>query len=486
MAAMTLGCKANQYDTGVITDSFIRDGYQIADFDEGQADVYVVNTCTVTALSDRKSRQMIRRARARNPDSFVVAAGCYPQSSPDEAARIRAGGDADLVIGTGDRMSIPQRVRELAAVRCAEGAAGATEAAGAAGATEATEASETPEAPENAVAGSGVIMPDIWKINGFGTPVTNPCTENTRAYIKIQDGCNNYCSYCVIPYVRGRKRSKPPEEVVEEAVKIAAAGFAEVVLTGICLSDYGEDLGSTSLTDIISRICEVPGIIRIRLGSLEPAAVNHEFAEFVASQGKICPHFHISLQSGCDTVLERMNRHYKTSDYRKAVMLILDKLPEAAVTTDVITGFPGETDDEFKQTVEFLESLPLSRMHIFRYSRRKGTKADGFTGQVPPGVKEARSRLLLELSERKSLEFNRRAVGKRIQVLIEKRSDDDPVLWEGLTGNYIRVVCSRESALSETAEEITADLKGRFVDVRVERAYSDHVEGRMILLQKLK
>lgn len=402
VAFYTLGCKVNQYETEAISELFEHEGYEVVDFDE-RADVYVINTCTVTNLSDRKSRQMIRRAKSHNPDSIIAVIGCYAQTSPQEVGRIEG---VNLVIGTKDRRKIVDFIRQI-------------------------------ESPRDKL----TCVDNIMQTREFEELRIDSYKERTRAFLKIQEGCSQFCTYCIIPYARGPIRSRYPEDVMNEVKKLAGSGFKEVVLTGIHVASYGKDLKTTSLIDIIRKVHEVDGIERIRLGSIEPTTITHEFVDMAKSLDKLCPHYHISLQSGCDETLKRMNRKYNSDEYRKVASLLRNNIEDVALTTDVMVGFPGETDEEFAQTYRFLEEITFAQMHIFKYSQRKGTPAALYDGQVSSQKKEERSNLLLELSKKNTIDFNRRHIGRSVKVLFEQEVKDRPGFIEGLTGNYIKVVC---------------------------------------------
>jgi len=431
-AFYTLGCKVNQYETEAMAGLFEKEGYRVVDFSD-RADVYVINTCTVTNLSDRKSRQMIRRARSLNRDAVIVALGCYAQTAPDEVAGIEG---VNLVLGTGERGRIFEYLKEIGQ-------------------------------PSDKVNAVGNIM-EARKFEELGI---SACKGRTRAFLKIQEGCSQFCAYCIIPYARGPIRSRLAEDVLKEVKSLAQSGFKEIVLTGIHLASYGKDLKNTSLTDIIRKVHEVDGIERIRLGSIEPSTVNRDFIGAVKGLEKICPHFHISLQSGCDETLKRMNRKYTTEDYIKAVGLIRENIRDVALTTDVMVGFPGETDEEFEETCSFLKRVSFARLHVFKYSPRKGTPAASFTGQIPPEKKDERSGRLLELARRLTLDFNAGYTGRVMPVLYEQEEKSRSGFMEGLTPNYIRVV----SAGGETQ-------KGLILDTRLESAAEDYVLGRIIHL----
>lgn len=407
-AFYTLGCKVNQYDTEAMAEAFENAGYTLVDFDEA-ADVYVINTCTVTGLSSRKSRQAIRRAKQKNKDAVVVAVGCYPQTAREE---VESMSEVDIIAGTADRHMLPVYVEEF-------------------------------------LKGKGRItaVEDIMKKRAFEDLRIEKYKGRTRAVMKVQDGCSQFCSYCIIPYARGPIRSRPHEDVLAEVHRLVEAGFREVVLTGIHVASYGRDLGQIRLPDLIRMVHEVDGIERIRLGSLEPTMITEEFVAEAARLEKLCPHYHISLQSGCDEMLARMNRKYTTEEYAKAVELLRDKIPDVAVTTDVMVGFPGETDEEFETTYSFLWRMRFAKMHVFKYSPRKGTPAARRSGQVDGSVKEERSARVIELSNRCQLEFNRRFVGRVMPVLYEQEDRDRKGWYEGLTPNYIRVLSKGDAGI---------------------------------------
>jgi len=427
-AFYTLGCKVNQYDTEAMIRIFEDSGYEIVDFDK-KADVYVINTCTVTNLSDRKSRQMISRARTANPEAIIAVVGCYAQTASEEVAKIPG---VNLIIGTKDRSKIVEYIKEI----------------------------------ESGRRTNINTVDNIMKIHDFEELKIDSYKERTRAYIKIQEGCSQFCAYCIIPYARGPVRSREPEAVLNEVKKLAAAGFREVVITGIHVASYGKDKGNISLLDIIKKIHEVEGIDRIRLGSIEPTTVTEQFVDEISGMDKFCPHFHISLQSGCDETLKRMNRKYNTQDYRKSVELLRSRIPDVAITTDVMVGFPGETDEEFEITYRYLDEISFAKMHIFKYSRRKGTPAAVMKNQVDPKVKEERSKRLIELSDRKAYEFNKRFVGRIMPVLFEKELKDESKIYEGHTTNYIRVVCNGDNS-----------FKGEILNIRMLEASKDHIKG---------
>ena len=397
----TLGCKVNQYETDALRDAFHRAGFLVQSGTE-KTDVFVINTCTVTAEADRKSRQMIRRARKKNPQTIVVAMGCQVEMS-DTAS------EADLAVGTKQRSSIVQQVTDLLLGH---------------GAIEAIEPDEN---------------------QGFEEMGPVISQEDTRAHIKIQDGCDSFCSYCIIPYARGRVKSRMKNDVLTEAMALAAAGFREVVLTGIHVCSYGKDRGEglLELCELIEQISNIEGLERIRLGSLEPTALTEEFLCRLKNIPKLCPHFHVSLQSGSDAVLGRMNRHYDTAYFRKSVETLRKYFSHASLTTDVIVGFPGETDEEHQQSLAFCEEMQFSKIHVFPFSERKGTKAALMNPKILSDMKSKRSEAFLLLSDQMSTHFHESFVGCVLNVLIEKV--DDTGCAEGYSEQYVRVRCENHA-----------------------------------------
>ena len=440
VAFHNLGCKVNSYELEVMQQSLREKGYGIVPFDE-RADVYVVNTCTVTNIADRKSRQMLHRARQKNPEAVVVAVGCYVQADPKGGL----GDDCvDLAIGNNQK----SRLAEILEAYLAAGGRRAGE-----------------KDREETLCRS--YVEDISREERYEGMTLRRTAEHTRAYIKIQDGCNQFCSYCVIPYVRGRVRSRGEEEILSEIRGLAAEGFQEVVLTGIHISSYGTDLegrrrayrGESLLIDLVERIQDIPGLERIRLGSLEPRIINEETVRRLAALPGLCPHFHLSLQSGCDETLRRMNRHYTSGEYYHSVELLRAAFPHPAVTTDVIVGFPGETEGEFARTREFLEKVRFYEMHIFKYSRRAGTRAAAMPDQVPDEVKARRSGELLSLERLQSREFREYYIGKETAVLPEEIKEmDGRRYWIGHTGDYVKVA----------APLLEGEIPGKTVRVRAE------------------
>lgn len=386
----TLGCKVNAYETEAMKSQLREHGYEIVPFSE-TADVYIINTCTVTNIADQKSRQMLHKARKKNPEAVIAAVGCYAQAFKDALVEDHT---ADLIIGNNQKSRLYELLEEYESSRCLQEA-----------------------------------VCDLKKERTYEPMFLTSTEDRTRAFLKIQDGCNQFCSYCLIPYARGRARSRAMEDVVAEIRTLAAQGFQEVVLTGIHLSSYGVDFNEEKrpmLKEIILEAAEIEGIKRIRLGSLEPNVITEEFIEPLAACDKFCPHFHLSLQSGSDTTLKRMNRHYSAREYYEKCELIRRYFEHPAITTDVIAGFPQETEEEFEETCAFVEKVGFAEMHVFKYSRRKGTKADAMEGQVAEAVKTQRSHRLLEIAARKQQEYLSWYLDREIEILTE-----DEVTYEG-------------------------------------------------------
>lgn len=415
VAIHSLGCKVNSYEAESMEIMLRDEGYEIVPFSEDvQADIYIINTCSVTNIADRKSRQMLHKAKKMNPEAVVVAAGCYVQADPDGVKKDEC---VDIILGNNMKISIVEALNDYF------------------GGSDKTS-----------------YLVDINdKYQEYESLKINQTGEHTRAYIKIQDGCNQFCSYCIIPYVRGRVRSRKPEDIVNEVKTLAATGVKEVVLTGIHISSYGTDLENISLIELIEAIHEIEGIKRIRLGSLEPRIITEEFAKRIARLEKICPHFHLSLQSGCDKTLKAMNRKYNTEEYYEGCVKLREVFDNPAITTDVIVGFPGETEEDFLETRKFLEKVHFYEMHIFKYSRRKGTVADRMEGQVDEKVKTQRSAILLELENKMSREYRQQHIGKTEEVLIEEIvSENGKDYFMGFTPDYIRVKIACDTALDNS------------------------------------
>ncbi|MDD6798116.1 MAG: tRNA (N(6)-L-threonylcarbamoyladenosine(37)-C(2))-methylthiotransferase MtaB [Clostridia bacterium] len=400
-----LGCKVNSYETEAMEQMLIDAGYEIVPFgDVVKADIYIINTCSVTNIDDRKSRQMLHKAKKQNPDAIVVATGCYVQADGADLINDEA---VDIVIGNNRKNQLVRIIEEYM---------------------------------RDKRNNNDVI--DISKEREYEKLNINEVCEHTRAYIKVQDGCNQFCSYCIIPYTRGRVRSRVPEDVEAEVTRLADKGYKEFVLTGIHLSSYGIELAeSTTLLELIKRVSAIKGVKRIRLGSFEPRILTEEFVSELAKIENVCPHFHISLQSGCDATLKRMNRRYTTAEYAQSCELLRKYFPGAAITTDVIVGFPQETDEEFIMTKEYLEQIHFYEMHVFKYSRRKGTVADRMEGQIAESVKTQRSAILLELEKQMSAQYRRSALQSVQEVLFEETVEKDGNVYAaGYTKTYIRVL----------------------------------------------
>lgn len=420
-ALHNLGCKVNSYETEAMQQLLEAAGYEIVAFSE-PADVYIINTCSVTNIADRKSRQMLHRAKKQNPDSVVVAAGCYVQAAAEELKKDAA---VDVIIGNNKKTELVEILERYFSERDGH----------------------TGQEPE------GYVI-DIGETHEYENLSISRIADHTRAFIKVQDGCNQFCSYCIIPYTRGRVRSRKPEDVVREVEGLVARGYQEIVLTGIHLSSYGVDFVQEEKEDLlglIRRLHPIAGLRRIRLGSLEPRIVTREFAEELASMEKICPHFHLSLQSGCDATLKRMNRHYTTEEFEKRCKILREAFGNPAITTDVIVGFPGETEEEFACTKEFLERIHFYEMHIFKYSKRAGTRAAVMPDQVAEPVKAARSDELLALEKKMSRQYRESLLGLTREVLLEEKLTVDGVDYMvGHTKEYVKVVVPYASERKNT------------------------------------
>ena len=422
-ALHNLGCKVNAYETEAMRQLLEEDGYEIVPFEPG-ADVYVINTCTVTNIADRKSRQMLHKARKMNPDAIVVAAGCYVETADGGVEKDPA---IDIILGNNQKNQLVSVIRDFEQKRAEEP--------------------------------SGVMTKkiDINHTKEYENLIIDRTENRTRADIKVQDGCNQFCTYCIIPFARGRVRSRDTQDVLQEVRALAASGCQEIVLTGIHLSSYGVDLGEgMDLTALIEAVHEVDGISRIRLGSLEPGIVTEKFAYTLAELPKVCPHFHLSLQSGCDTVLKRMNRRYTSGEFREKCELLREAFTLPALTTDVIVGFPGETEEEFAVTEEFLRQIKLYETHIFKYSKRQGTRAAVMPDQVDEQVKAFRSERLIALGEENRLAFEESWMGREAEILFEEKNTiAGKEYFTGYTKEYIRaaVLADRDYA-NETVRGI--------------------------------
>lgn len=431
-ALHNLGCKVNAYETEAMQEMLEQSGYEIVPFAEG-ADVYVINTCTVTNMADRKSRQMLHRAKKMNPKAVVVAAGCYVQTKG-------AAADAciDIVIGN-------NRKKDLISIL-----------------DQYFEKHEISESAEEDKTQTEII--DIAHTHEYENLHLSRQAEHTRANVKVQDGCNQFCSYCIIPFARGRVRSRDKSDVIREIETLAANGYKEVVLTGIHLSSYGIDTGE-SLLSLIQAVHEVEGILRIRLGSLEPRIITREFAETIAALPKMCPHFHLSLQSGCNETLRRMNRRYTAEEYYEKCELLREVFDNPALTTDVIVGFPGETEEEFEESRAFIDKVNFYETHIFKYSRRQGTRAAIMEGQVPEPVKTQRSNVLISLGKEKKKAFEESLIGKSVEVLMEEQILRDGEIWQvGHTREYIKVGRKYDKILTNQLINVEVDNRLQIID----------------------
>jgi len=410
-ALHNLGCKVNSYETEAMQEILMQQGYEIVPFEE-KADVYIINTCSVTNMADRKSRQMLHRAKKQNPDALVIAAGCYAQAAGEKLLQDAA---VDILIGNNEKSRLLDILK----------------------AWEEEHAS--------------FHIHDMTHEKSYEELALSRTSEHTRAYVKIQDGCNQFCTYCIIPYTRGRVRSRRLSDILAEVNRLADNGYKEVVLTGIHLDSYGVDFESDeeNLLTVIQKIAEIEGIRRIRLGSLEPRIMTEEFVRGLAAVDKLCPHFHLSLQSGCDATLKRMNRKYDTQEFRTCCKCLRKYFKDPALTTDVIVGFPGETEEEFAETVAFLKEICFYETHVFKYSRRKGTRADRMPDQIPEQIKTARSDVLLALTEKNSAAYREQFMGKELEVLMEEPCTIGGVRYQvGHTREYVRVAVECDETLT--------------------------------------
>lgn len=425
VAFITLGCKVNQYETNAMSQKLIEEGYKIVEHTQ-KADIYIINTCTVTNMSDRKSRQMIRRAKEINPEAIIIAVGCYVQVAKKEIEKIK---EIDLALGNEEKVDIVKYCNEIIQKNKKEEIA------------------------------------DVMQSRKFAEFGETSYTEKTRAVIKVQDGCDRFCSYCIIPYARGRVRSREPEHIIKEIKQIANEGIKEVVITGIHIASYGKDFKKDyKLIDLLEEINKIDGIERIRLGSIEPLLITEEFVQRLVKLEKICEQFHLSLQSGCDETLKRMNRRYTTQQFEEIVKRLRKAYDNVNLTTDIIVGFPGETEEEFAKTYKFLEKIKFYKMHIFKYSPRKGTRAEQMPQQIEPQLKEERSKKLIELSDKNEKEYNSEYVGKRVEVLWEEQKNE---IYKGHTKNYVLV--EMETKPSENKENV---IEG----VQISQAYEHYVK----------
>ena len=437
VAFISLGCKVNQYETNAMSQEFLEAGYEVVGFSD-VADIYIVNTCTVTNMADRKSRQMLRRVKEKNSKAILVACGCYAQVGKEELKKIE---EIDLIIGNNEKKDVVCIVENYQKNR-------------------ESQADNVKNSEDN------YIISDVMHQKGYVEFGTTTYTEKTRAVVKVQDGCDRFCSYCIIPYARGRVRSRKIENVIDEVEQIVKKGIKEIVITGIHIASYGKDFNyEISLINLLEELNRINGLERIRLGSIEPTIITKDFVNRLAQLDKICDHFHLSLQSGCNDTLKRMNRRYSVQEFEEAVELLRNKFPNAALTTDIIVGFPGETDNEFDETYNFLRKIAFYRMHVFKYSQRKGTKAAVMPEQIEGETKEKRSKILLELSDENEKNYNLKYVGKDVEVLFEEKEGE---FYKGHTKNYIEVLSKGEN------------LDNKIVNVKVTKSNGKNLEGDII------
>ena len=423
VAICTLGCKVNQYETQALEQELLHRGHELVDFEE-TADAYVVNTCSVTAVSDKKSRQMLRQAQRRNPSAVIAACGCYAQTHPEDVKKL----GLDVIAGTNDRAKFIDLLERAAQ-------------------------DKTPI----------VDVDDVWERRDFEVLPAGGMVNRTRAMLKVEDGCVNFCTYCLIPYARGRVRSLPMDKAAEQVRALRSQGYREIVVTGIEISSYGSDFkDGTSLIDLLELIAREGGDMRIRLGSLEPRTITEEFCKRASKLPYLCPHFHLSMQSGCDATLKRMNRKYDTEKYRQAAATLRKYLPKVALTTDIIVGFPGETEEDFRESYAFAEEIGFAKIHVFPYSPKRGTPAAARKDQLLNAVKSERSHTLIQLSDRMAADFLADAVGTDAEVLYERAVGEG--IYEGHTTNYMKVHGRSE-----------ADLTNRIAKTHITRA-----EGEML------
>lgn len=432
VAFATLGCRVNHYETEAMAEKFIREGYEVTDF-EGFADVYVINTCSVTNMSDKKSRQIISRARRRNENAIIAAVGCYSQVAPEEVSKIQG---VDVVLGTRNKGDIVYYVNKA----------------------------KDEQKPQ-------LMVGEVLKNKQFEELNIEEYQDKTRAFLKIQDGCNRFCAYCLIPYTRGTTCSKDPQKVLDEIKNLSEHGFKEIILSGIHTASYGVDLdGNITLITLLEEIEKLDGIERVRIGSIEPSFFTDEVIKKMKKMKKLCPQFHLSLQSGCDATLKRMNRRYTAKEYEDAVNRIRENLKDASITTDVIVGFPGETDEEFNETYEYLKRIKLTKTHIFKFSQEKGTKASDMPNQIDGNVKDKRSKALIELNAKNEGDFSKSLVGRELDVLVEQEVSNKPGVFEGYTRNYVKVEIPNGSR----------DMIGKIILCKIMASDAEYVVGKII------
>ncbi|UZQ52644.1 tRNA (N(6)-L-threonylcarbamoyladenosine(37)-C(2))-methylthiotransferase MtaB [Clostridium kluyveri] len=432
VAIATLGCRVNQYETEAMAEKFIEKEYELVNFEE-YADVYVINTCTVTNMGDKKSRQMIHRAKRKNSSAVIAVVGCYSQIAPDEVSKING---VDVVLGTKNKGDILYSVNK--AFKDGE---------------------------------KIIKVSDALKNKAFEDLNISEYQNRTRAFLKIQDGCNRFCSYCLIPFARGPVCSKEPDKIIEEVRKLQVNNFKEIILSGIHIASYGADIsGNWNLIKILEEIDKIKDIDRVRIGSIDPKFFTEDIINRMASLTKLCPHFHLSLQSGCDSTLNRMNRKYTTMEYEEIVYKLRNSIKNVSITTDIIVGFPGETEEEFYKTYNFLNKIELSKIHVFKYSRREGTKAANMKDQIDGKIKDERSNKIIKLNERLENKFMNRFLGNNMDVLYEQKVSGDKIYYEGYTPNYMKVIA--ESAEGE-------NLEGKVLNTKLQSVKEGYILGRI-------
>ncbi len=432
VAIATLGCRVNQYETEAMAEKFIGEEYELVNFRQ-YADVYVINTCTVTNMGDKKSRQMIHRAKRRNSSAIIAVVGCYSQIAPDEVSKIEG---VDVVLGTKNKGDILHWVNR--AFRDEE---------------------------------KIVEVNDILKNRTFEDLNISEYQNRTRAFLKIQDGCNRFCSYCLIPFARGPVCSKEPDKIIEEVKKLEINNFKEIVLSGIHIASYGLDINENwNLIRILEEIDKIKGIDRVRIGSIDPKFFTEDIINRMANLTKLCPHFHLSLQSGCNSTLKRMNRKYTTSEYEEIVYKLRESIKNVSITTDIIVGFPGETEEEFCETYNFLNKIALSKIHVFKYSRREGTKAANMEDQIDGKIKDERSIRIIKLNEKLENKFMNRFLGNNMNVLYEQKVPGEKICYEGYTPNYIKII----------AETVKGEnLEGKILSTKLESLKEGYISGKI-------
>lgn len=430
VAFSTLGCRVNTYESEAMAEKFVREGYEIVDFSE-KADVYVINTCSVTNMGDKKSRQIIGKARRLNEEAIIAAVGCYSQIAPDEVSAIEG---VDVVLGTRNKGDIVYYVNKARDEQKQQ-----------------------------------IQVAEVLKNKEFEDLSIADYQDKTRAFLKIQDGCNRFCAYCLIPYTRGAVCSKDFNKVMQEIKDLASHGFKEIILSGIHTASYGVDLEEkVSVVDILEAIENIDGIERVRIGSIDPTFFTEDVVKRIVCLKKLCPQFHLSLQSGCDATLKRMNRRYSSKKYEEIVDLLRDKIKDVSITTDVIVGFPGETDEEFNETYEFLKRIKLTKTHIFKYSQRTGTKAYSMENQVDGTAKDKRSKILIELNKVNEENFIKSYIGKTLDVLFEEKYSKEENYYVGYTKNYIRVIAKAD-----------CDISSKILNVKIENAQGEIAKGTL-------